>query len=93
MKTRERADKADTKQEKSKALVDISDRLAYLTTAGTFAAVFILQDTSPLAYLIPGVFGLATVARGYYFWKAKAENLKKFGQADKITMDSEGGIQ
>ena len=52
----------------------------------TFAAVFILKDISPLAYLIPAVFGLSSVAHGFYFWKAKAENLRKYGQDDKITM-------
>ena len=60
--------------------------MAAVTVAGTFVVVFVTRDTSPLAYLIPGVFGLSTIAHGFYFWKAKAENLHKFGQDDKITM-------
>ena len=74
------------KTEMSKKLLIVSDIIAAATAAGTFAAVFVLRDASPLAYLIPAVFGLASVAHGFYFWKAKAENLHKFGQDDKITM-------
>lgn len=33
-----------------------------------------------------GVFGLATIAVGFYYWKAKAENMHKYKQDDKITM-------
>lgn len=74
------------KVEMSKILLIVSDIMAGLTLILTFVAVFITRDLSPLAFLIPGVFGLSTVAHGFYYWKAKAENLKKFGQADKITM-------
>lgn len=74
------------KTETSKKLLYISDAMAGVTLAGTFAAVFYTKDTSPLIYLIPGVFGLASVAHGFYFWKAKAENLHKFGLDRKITM-------
>ena len=31
-------------------------------------------DTSPLAYIIPGIFTELSAATGFYFWKAKAEN-------------------
>jgi flagellar biosynthesis component FlhA len=33
-----------------------------------------------------GVFSLATIAVGFYYWKAKAENMHKYKQDDKITM-------
>ena len=70
----------------SKILLRNSDIMAAVTVIGTFVVVFVTRDTSPLAYLIPAVFGLSTIAHGFYFWKAKAENLHKFGQDDKITM-------
>ena len=70
----------------SKILLIVSDMFAGATVILTFIAVFITRDLSPLAFLIPGVFGLSTVAHGFYYWKAKAENMKKFGQTDKITM-------
>lgn len=72
--------------EMSKILLIVSDVMAGVTVILTFIGVFMTKDLSPLAFLIPGVFGLSTVAHGFYFWKAKAENLKKFGQEDKITM-------
>ena len=70
----------------SKKSLIVSDVITSGTVILTFAAVFILKDISPLAYLIPAVFGLSSVAHGFYFWKAKAENLRKYGQDDKITM-------
>lgn len=70
----------------SKKLLIASDVTMSITVILTFAAVFILKDISPLAYLIPAVFGMSSVAHGFYFWKAKAENLHKYGQDNKITM-------
>lgn len=40
----------------------------------TMAVVWKTGDTSPLAYLIPSVFGELTTATGFYYSKAKAEN-------------------
>lgn len=78
----------------SKILLIVSDILAIGTTIFTFIAVFTTKDTSPLVYLIPGVFGLASVAHGFYFWKAKNENLHKYGQDTKIqTETADDGFQ
>lgn len=46
----------------------------------TVVAVFVLQDAGPLEFLISGVFGLASTAFGFYYWKAKNENITKYGQ-------------
>ena len=75
--------------ETSKILLLVSDIMATAVLIGTVVAVFVLQDASPLAYLIPAVFGLAATSHGFYYWKAKAENLNKWGQGDKVTMDEE----
>ena len=64
----------------SKILLIVSDIITSVTVIGTFVAVFWMKDISPLAFLIPGVFGLSSIAHGFYFWKAKAENLHKFGR-------------
>jgi hypothetical protein len=50
------------------------------------------NDTSALAYLIPAVFGLASLTIGFYYNKAKLENkiklYKKYGiSIDKETVD------
>ena len=58
-------------------------------------AVFILVmvatikgDASALVALITGVFSLASISFGFYYWKAKAENINKYAKAvDKETMD------
>ena len=50
----------------------------------SFIAVFITGDTSALAYLIPGQFGVTATVVGFYFWKAKNENLQKYGRTDMI---------
>ena len=48
-------------------------------TIVTVVAVFVLSDATPLEYLIGGIFGLASTAFGFYFWKAKNENIAKYG--------------
>ncbi len=77
------------KIETSKILLLVSDVMATAVLIGTVVAVFVLQDATPLAYLIPAVFGLAATNHGFYYWKAKAENLNKWGQGDKVTMKEE----
>lgn len=60
-------------------------------------AVFILVcvsvcmgDSSPLSAFITGTFTLASLAFGFYYWKAKNENIRKYAktlnaeQFDKI---------
>lgn len=46
-------------------------------------------DTQPLTNYVIGVFGLASIAVGFYYWKAKNENLnkyaKKYLKADDIS--------
>lgn len=34
----------------------------------------ILADLGPLSYILGGLFSLANVAVGFYFWKARKEN-------------------
>jgi Flp pilus assembly protein TadB len=47
--------------------------LFILTTVATFKGL-----VDALVALITGVFSLASVAFGFYFWKAKAENIRKY---------------
>ena len=46
-------------------------------------------DAQPLTNYVIGVFGLASIAVGFYYWKAKNENLnkyaKKYLKADDIS--------
>ena len=72
--------------EASKILLIISDLMSIATMIATFVAVFSFRDLSPLIYLIPAVFGLSSVAHGFYYWKAKAENLHKYDLDKKNSM-------
>jgi len=46
-----------------------------------FSAVAVLMgDTQPLTVLITASFGLASMSFGFYFWKAKCENVKKLSK-------------
>ncbi len=45
----------------------------------SFVLMFMTMDLSPLAYIIPGIFAELASATGFYFWKAKAENMIKLG--------------
>ena len=51
-------------------------------------AVFILVcvsvfmgDSSPLTALITGTFTLASLSFGFYYWKAKNENIRKYAKS------------
>lgn len=73
------------KMETSKKLLIFAVAMVIIITIVTVIAVFVLQDATPLEFLIGGIFGLATTAFGFYYWKAKAENLAKYGRQDEIT--------
>lgn len=42
--------------------------------------------SSPLDITMTGMFSLTTVAVGFYYWKAKCENMHKYHRDDGITM-------
>lgn len=52
----------------------------------TSVYTFLSQDSVPLVTFIDGTFKLATIAVGFYYWKAKCENLHKYKQDKKINM-------
>lgn len=47
--------------------------------------------TSVMEIAMTGIFSLAGVSVGFYYWKAKAENMHKYKQDNKIDMN-EGKI-
>lgn len=54
-----------------------------LLIIATFILVMIatiLGDTSALVAMITGVFSLASLAFGFYYWKAKNENIRKYAK-------------
>lgn len=67
------------KVETSKKLLVIALAMVVFITIVSVVAVFVLRDAGPLEWLIGGVFGLASTAYGFYYWKAKNENISKYG--------------
>lgn len=64
--------------------------LVYITLLTPFAIYLaILGTIEPLVRCIEGAFALTTISVGFYYWKAKAENLHKYHQDNKITMNGE----
>ena len=47
----------------------------------------ITSDISPIREYVIGAFGLATISHGFYYWKAKNENLHKYGRDEEIRND------
>lgn len=67
------------KIETTKKLLAFTVALVIFITIVTVIAVFVLQDTSPLEFLIGMVGTLATGTFSLYLWKAKNENCAKYG--------------
>lgn len=64
--------------------------LSYLALLTLFAIHLVFQGIiEPLLRCIEGAFALTTISVGFYYWKARAENLHKYHQDDKITMNGE----
>ena len=70
----------------SKRLLAFIEVLVLLCFCLTAASVLI-GDASPLVALITGVFSLASVAFGFYFWKAKNENIRKYAKISQDDID------
>lgn len=68
----------------SKKLLVFIECLVIALFVLTCIAVF-KGDASALVALITGVFSLAGIAFGFYFWKAKNENIRKY--AKNVTWD------
>lgn len=73
------------KKKKKKQKVEFSKKIFYMLSAMIISIVVYAMvlmwhvgDTSPLAYLIPAAFGAYSVGIGFYYDKAKKENLNKF---------------
>ena len=74
-KRKKKKRKATRKQrEFSKIIFVCIAVLAFSVAVTSVAATFILQDTTPLSYLIPAVFAELATGTAFYYMKAKKEN-------------------
>lgn len=65
--------------ETSKKLLLFADGLLTIACIAGIIISFVCRDTSPFAYIIPAISGLAATSHGFYYWKAKNENIQKYG--------------
>ncbi len=68
-------------------LIMLSMYIAFLTPFVLVIALFGYYE--PFVRLIEGTFALTSIAVGFYYWKAKAENMHKFKQDDRIEMNED----
>ena len=66
--------KKKKKVEFSKVILTVVAFAAAVIVISSFVIMWRTGDTSPLAYIIPGIFAELSAATGFYYWKAKAEN-------------------
>lgn len=65
------------KMEFSKKIFIAVSIVSLIVTGFTLYMVWITRDTSILAYLIPAVFAELATATGFYYNKAREENIRK----------------
>ena len=75
------------KKEFSKKIFNIVITLFIIVIFYAMALMWKTGTTDGLMYLIPSVGTLASVTIGFYYWKAKMENMIKLGKENNITLD------
>lgn len=86
------------KKEKQKKPLEFSKKILIVLSLATiiivvlsFVLMFMTQDLSPLSYIITGIFAELASATGFYYWKAKAENVIKIqGNVEDIDEEAMG---
>lgn len=65
--------------ETSKIILMATLIMALLVVIIAGISIIVNHDSVVLEFLITGVFGLTSTSLGFYFWKAKNENIAKYG--------------
>ena len=82
--------KKKKKPEFSKVILGAVALSTALIVISSFVIMWRTGDTSPLAYIIPGIFAELSAATGFYYWKAKAENqIKLDAWRKKLELDEQ----
>ena len=75
------------KWEYSKKLLFLTWLLIAVLLPVSIITSIITADISPIREYVVGAFGLATISHGFYYWKAKNENLHKYNRDEEIKHD------
>lgn len=79
--------KEKPKKEFSKKIFNIVITLFIVVIAYSMALMWKTNMTDGLMYLIPSVGTLASVTIGFYYWKAKMENMIKLSKENDMDME------
>lgn len=80
-------DKIKPKKEFSKKIFNIVITLFVIVLFYSMALMWKTDNTEGLMYLIPSVGTLASVTVGFYYWKAKMENLIKLRKEHDMSIE------
>lgn len=75
------------KKEFSKKIFNIVITLFIIVLFYSMALMWKTNMTDGLMYLIPSVSGLTATCIGFYFWKAKMENMIKLSKENEKSLD------
>ena len=81
------------KKEFSKKIFNIVITLFIVVIFYAMALMWKTNTTDGLMYLIPAVGTLASVTIGFYYWKAKMENMVKLSKENDMSIDDVNSIQ
>ena len=74
-------------KEFSKKIFNIVITLFIIVIFYAMALMWKTDTTDGLMYLIPAVGALASVTVGFYYWKAKMENMVKLSKENDMTLE------
>lgn len=81
------------KKEFSKKIFNIVITLFIIVIFYAMALMWKTNTTDGLMYLIPAIGTLASVTIGFYYWKAKMENIVKLSKENDMSIDDVNSIQ
>lgn len=79
--------KEKPKKEFSKKIFNIVITLFIIVLFYSMALMWKTNMTDGLMYLIPSITGLTTTCVGFYYWKAKMENVIKLSKENNMSID------
>ena len=81
------------KKEFSKKIFNIVITLFIIVIFYAMALMWKTNTIDGLIYLIPAVGTLASVTIGFYYWKAKMENIVKLSKENDMSIDEIKNVQ
>lgn len=74
-------------KEFSKKIFNIVITLFIVIIFYSMALMWKTKNTDGLMYLIPSISGITATTIGFYYWKAKMENMIKLSKENKMDID------